>query len=948
MLLSYFERRRRSNRLANLVEASARRARRPRLGSSRSIESLEERLVLSTTFLPADNYTSGLQPVGLVVGDFTNDGNLDVATANQASDTITILPGSSTGTFGAPIATNVGSAPISLVAGRFNGDTNLDLAVVNAGSDTVSLLLGTGNGTFTNGGTINVGIGASRIASADLNADGRLDLAVVNSISNTISIFLGDGSGGFNQVAGSPVNVGVSPNDIALGQLDGVDGIDGTVANLDPGNPGTISLLLNNGTGLLTNTGSFFVGDLAEGVAVADFNGDGRNDIAATAFGLGTGTLRVFLNTGGMNFTVGADLIVPQGVYRVAAGDLDGDGFPDLAVTNTANNTLELYFNNGAGGFSTSPADSAVLSLVQGLQGASDVAMGDFNLDGSLDVAVANRDNNTAAIFLNLRTLPIEGQGVNFNAVENLEYVDVVVARFTDVPGFTTADYTATIAWGDGSTTAGVITQDAQGVFQVSGSKIYAAPGNFVVTTTIKRNPSLTQVLTPANATVLNGPINVVPAPIVGTEDIALTNVIVGGFVDEGGPEPANTYTASINWGDGTISVGLVSLSGSNFTIRGTKTYANPGLYLVTTTLTDIDGGTVFLVSTAQIATGVRTPTGALDPSSDCGVSSTDYITNKNQPTFFGTATPGAAVEILAQAVGQAVPTVVGLGAADAAGAWKITTTTALADGSYTITARVTNPNGTQSTIQLAGVFGVPGHFLTIKPLLVIDTIGPKITALSFDPRVGTFSVSYQDDRSGMDQLSLVNGSNYSVIRTPAFKRTSFLVTSLNTSAPGSPTAEQLVDVVINSGRPMLHGTYTINVKSRILAPDSCKSAEVGDVAGNPLDGNFYGYFPSGDNRLNANNDFTARLRYNGLTVSSPAPISSTASPLVPPGTPGAPNPIYQTPHTRRTPAQLHKLLPPDFGKLEGVPGNPNASAMSKIRAARVAAFQAARAKALV
>ena len=293
-------------------------------------------------------------------------------------------------------------------------------------------------------------------------------------------------------------------------------------------------------------------------------------------------------------------------------------------------------------------------------------------------------------------------------------------------------------------------------------------------------------------------------------------------------------------------------------------------------------------------------------------------------------------MEILAQAAGQAVPTVVGLGSADAAGAWKITTTTALADGSYTITARVTNPNGTQSTITLAG---------GAKPL-VIDTVGPKVTGLSFDPRVGTFSVTYQDDRSGMDQLSLVNGSNYTVIRTPAFKRTSFLVTSLNTSAPGSPTAEQLVDVVINSGRQMLHGTYTINVKSRILAPDSCKSAEVGDVAGNPLDGNFYGYFPSGDNRLNSNNDFTARLRYNGLTVSAPAPISSTASPLVPPGTPGAPNSIFQTPHTRRTPAQLHKLLPPDFGKLEGVPGNPNATAVSKLRAARVAAFQAARAKA--
>ena len=93
-------------------------------------------------------YDVGLQPDSVAVGNFNNDGKLDLAVAKGVSNSVSILLGNGTGTFQAAEDYRVGNNPLSVAVGDFDGDGKLDLAVANAGSNTVSILLGNGNGTF--------------------------------------------------------------------------------------------------------------------------------------------------------------------------------------------------------------------------------------------------------------------------------------------------------------------------------------------------------------------------------------------------------------------------------------------------------------------------------------------------------------------------------------------------------------------------------------------------------------------------------------------------------------------------------------------------------------------------------------------------------------------------------------------------------------------------------
>jgi glucose/arabinose dehydrogenase len=252
------------------------------------------------TFASSVSYAASPGAHEVTAADIDGDGDIDIATTGWGDTVVSILRNNGNGTFTAPTTYGVGNSPHSLQLVDFNGDSRPDLAVANQSSSTVSILLNAGNGTFNSATTYSVVSGPHSIRAADLNGDGRIDLATANEYSNSVSVLLGNGNGTF----ASAVNyaTGSAPKGIAIGDVNGDGRVDLLTANTagnypNNNNPGgdTISLLLGNGNGTFAAASTYTTGRSPFSLTLADFNGDGRLDIASANWH--TNDVGVLLNT---------------------------------------------------------------------------------------------------------------------------------------------------------------------------------------------------------------------------------------------------------------------------------------------------------------------------------------------------------------------------------------------------------------------------------------------------------------------------------------------------------------------------------------------------------------------------------------------------------------------------------------------------------------------------
>jgi hypothetical protein len=152
------------------------------------------------TFQPVTKYLTGNSPVWVSTGDFNGDGVLDLAVANNADDTVSILlgqtdaKGNPTGLFGAKTDYSAGGGPTSIAVADYNLDGILDLAVTDKSDNAISLLLGESGGVFAQNYELAVGTNPLSIVTADFNGDSRPDAAVANDGSNTVTVILNEQS----------------------------------------------------------------------------------------------------------------------------------------------------------------------------------------------------------------------------------------------------------------------------------------------------------------------------------------------------------------------------------------------------------------------------------------------------------------------------------------------------------------------------------------------------------------------------------------------------------------------------------------------------------------------------------------------------------------------------------------------------------------------------------
>jgi hypothetical protein len=197
-----------------------------------------------------------------LVGDFNQDGNLDIVTGGESA--VYFVPGNGDGTLGAAISSTTESSPEGgMVAGDFNGDGILDLAVTNPQLNTVSILLGNGNGTFKTPVDYVTGTSPGAVVAGDFNGDGKLDLAILDGSGTTVSILLGNGNGTFKPNVEYPA--GFSGSSLTLGDFNG-DGIldialsDTQCTNSSCPASGSVNILLGNGDGTFQSQLGFAAG----------------------------------------------------------------------------------------------------------------------------------------------------------------------------------------------------------------------------------------------------------------------------------------------------------------------------------------------------------------------------------------------------------------------------------------------------------------------------------------------------------------------------------------------------------------------------------------------------------------------------------------------------------------------------------------------------------------
>lgn len=426
---------------------------------------------------------------------------------------------------------------------------------------------------------------------------------------------------------------------------------------------------------------------------------------------------------------------------------------------------------------------------------------------------------------------------------------------FTDGdPNQPVTSYSAHIDWGDGHQSIGTITADPtiKGRFLVSAPHAYQASGAFTIAVGIVDiGGAGASVSIPV--TVADPPITSVFLPFDSTVGTTFSTNVAS-FADPNPLANAGSFAAIVNWGDGTINAGIISeIAPDQYSVIGTHTFAASGAVPINVTIKDAAGTSSTAAGIVNVAVRTVPITGGLASSSVSSAGQADT----SSPSFSGTGAPGDRLTLTAQRPDMAAPVVIGQTTIGANGAWQVTAP-ALLDGTYSIVA---------SSVDASGFTSAPA---TTLPSIVIDTVSPRITGVTLNPKAGTAVIAIQDDRSGLLDAALANAANYSLSLPTSSGSQSVAITGITVSG-GGPSATRYVTLDFASNNTK-HAKGVLKAGHYVLAVNG---SQITDASGNVLNEQFF--TPTAPTGSKANSTYIAQIITNGSTANPPQSIHINA-----------------------------------------------------------------------
>jgi hypothetical protein len=295
------------------------------------------------------------------VADLDADGRLDIVCGDAGFAQVIVMRGTGPGTFGTVTRLTATSRGTGLALADLDGDGDLDIAFPGAATNTVDVFRGNGNGTFAPRTSHACSQQPSAVAAGDFTGDGLADLAVTNSFiswpgQGTVSLLRNTGKGGFAAFATITVDghaetsLNSTPHDVAIRDIDADGDGDLLVSSKDSN---SLRIYRNSGTGTFTNTQTIgplqAVGAQAERILCANLDADPAPELVWCD--TLARVVRIYDNESGTFVQVGSYAAGTEGPSDVAAGDLDGDGVPDLCTAGGSSSAFSVLRATGALGY---------------------------------------------------------------------------------------------------------------------------------------------------------------------------------------------------------------------------------------------------------------------------------------------------------------------------------------------------------------------------------------------------------------------------------------------------------------------------------------------------------------------------------------------------------------------------------------------------------------------